>query len=251
MRRAEAGVLLVTCLLFASGCAPRAQEHLPVYPWKSPEEAIRIMAARARQIQTVSSECSMTLTRPDGQSVRLEGAVALSSPDKSVRIRTWKFNQAVFDLTLNGNGLWLELPHENERRSQVFPAGLSAGQFARALSFFGPEVFDNPRMKIRDTGTTELELVEPLENSQTLIIRVDRPTLTARQYFLADANGHAKFTLGLREYASVGPEGIVWPLRMVAINDGSQIDVELRNMQINVALPSRAFVPPRGAEKVP
>jgi outer membrane lipoprotein-sorting protein len=215
----------------------------------APEKAVRIMAARARQIQTVSSECSLTLSRADGQSVRLDGAVALSIPDKAVRIRAWKFNQAVFDLTLNRSGLWLEIPRDNDRRAQVLPAGLSAAQLARALSLFGPDIFDNPQMQIRDDGTRALELVGPVENHRTLIVHIDRPTLTARQYLLTDANGRVKFTLELMQYMEL--QGIVWPMRMTAINDGSRIDVELRDVQINAALPAGAFVPPRGAEKVP
>jgi hypothetical protein len=208
------------------------------------------MAARARQIQTVNSECSLTLTRADGESVRLDGAVAMSIPDKQVRLRAWKFNQAVFDLTLTHTGLWLEMPRENGRRTQILPAGLSAAQLARALSLFGPDVLEDPHARILDSGTGPLEFVAPLEGGQMLTVRIDRATLTARQYTISEG-GRVKFTLNLSAYEYRELQDVVWPMRMAAINDGSRIDVELRDVQINMPLPAAAFVPPRGAEKVP
>jgi outer membrane lipoprotein-sorting protein len=216
----------------------------------APEEAMRVMAVRARKIRAVNSECSMTLTRPNGESVRLDGAVALSVPDKQVRLRAWKFNQAVFDLTLTRSGLWLEIPSDSIRRTQILPAGLSAAQLARALSMFGPDIYEEPRAQIRDDGRKTLEIAEQLDGGQTLTVRVDRTTLTARQYTISEG-GRMKFSLVLSGYENRELEGIVWPTRMTATNDGSRIDVELRNVQINTPLPPAAFVPPRGAEKVP
>jgi outer membrane lipoprotein-sorting protein len=234
--------------MFVCGCAAQPQEHIPTYPWTDDRAALQNMAQRARSIQTVSSACSLNLTRADGQSVRLDGAIALSIADKRVRLRAWKFNQAVFDLTWTDSGLWLEVPGEGNRRAQVFPAGLSAAQLARALSLFGPDIF-NDHLQIRDTGGSTFEFTRPAANGQTMIARIDRPTLTVRQYRMLDTARRVRFTLDLSRYEQIG--GIVCPTYMTALNDGSRIDVELRDVQINVPLPPAAFVPPRGAEKVP
>ena len=71
--------------------------------------ALRILQDRGAGGEDGSQAASLlTLTRPDGQSVRLDAALVMSLPDHSVRLRAWKFNQAVFDLTLNPQGLWIE-----------------------------------------------------------------------------------------------------------------------------------------------
>ena len=237
-------------LLLLVGCAHRPpQENLPTYPWTDAPTALRAMAKRATQVKTINSPCALTLTRPNGESIRLDGALAISLPDKSVRIRAWKFNTAVFDLTLIPSGLFLELPRDPDRRPQVLPASLSAAQLARALSLLGPNFFEDPKPQTRDPGGPRFELSKPIEQGQTMIASVDRATLTVRQYRLLGPSTALRFTLDLAQYRDF--HGLPWPTRMVATNNGSRIDLELTDPQLNVPLPPRAFVPPRGAEKVP
>ncbi|HSU66469.1 MAG TPA: hypothetical protein VLJ39_06340 [Tepidisphaeraceae bacterium] len=197
----------------------------------------------------MSSACLLTLTRPDGNSVRLDGAVVLSLDDRSVRIRTWKFNQPVFDLTLTPQGLWVEVPRESRRRGEVLPASVSAGQLARALSVFGGDFFDDPNARVIDRGGKNLEVRKPMDAGQTMTAVVDRATLTVRQYRLADASGVVHFTLALKDYQQIN--GAFWPTRLIARSDTGTIDAELRDVEINGELPPAAFVPPRGAEKLP
>ncbi|HSZ54055.1 MAG TPA: hypothetical protein VK797_00220 [Tepidisphaeraceae bacterium] len=238
----------LTLILLSYGCTAPPREQIPVYPWTDARTAVRLMEHRAQAVQSVSSACTIILTRPDGQSVRLDSAIALSLPEKSVRLRAWKFNQAVFDLTLTKAGLWLEVPGDPHRREQVLPAGLSTAQLAHSLSLFGPEFFERSDLQTHDPGGAVFELTEHTSEGE-LIAQIDRSTLTVRQYRMIDTTGHVRFTLDLSSYAEFA--GVVWPTRMVAINDGSRIEIELRSMQINSPLPPGAFIPPHGAEKVP
>lgn len=207
------------------------------------------MTNRASAVKTINSPCALTLTRANGESVRLDGALAMSLPDKSVRIRAWKFNTAVFDLTLTPAGLWVELPRDPDRRPQVLPASLSAAQLARALSLFGPDFFEGPKPTLSDSGGARFELAKAVEQNQTMVASVDRATLTVRQYRLLGPSTAVRFTLDLLQYQEF--DGLAWPTRLVALNNGSRIDLELRDPQLNAALPPQAFVPPRRAEKLP
>lgn len=210
---------------------------------------MRDLSQRAHAVRTVSAACLLTLTRPDGNSVRLDGAIALSLPQRSVRIRAWKFDQPVFDLTLSGGELWIEGPRDERRRQQVVPAGASAGQLARALSVFGGDVFDGPEVRVLDAGGPWFEVRKPIGAGQTLMARVERATLTVRAYRLADENDVTRFTLTPSAYQDFG--GIRWPTRMLARSEFGTIDAELRDVEINAELPPVAFVHPARAEKAP
>lgn len=241
--------LIMGCsmVLLVIGCAHQP-ENLPTYPRMDDATALRTMAERASQLKTVNCSCILDLTRADGESIRLDGAIAMSIPDKRVRLRAWKFNQVVFDLTLTPDGTWIEMPSDPDRRTQVLPASVSAEQLARAISLFGPDILNDPKLQVLDTGGVEFRFRRPADDGQMFIGRVERSTLVIRQYQLLGPSGNTRFTLDLKHYADFG--GIVFPTELVALNNGSRIDVTLQQMQINQPLPPRAFVPPRRAEKL-
>jgi outer membrane lipoprotein-sorting protein len=242
-------LLLLCGALALMGCVqhPPPHENLPVYPWTDDQTALRELALRARAVKTVSAAALLTLRRPDGQSVRLDGAVAISLVDKSVRLRAWKLSQAVFDLTLTPAGLWIETPKDTQRHQQIAPASLSASKFARALSIFGGEVFQGPEIQVIDHGGPCFSVRKPLENGQQMTAEIDRATLTVRQYQLADSAGVIHLRLTLRDYHLFN--GIPWPTHLTARSDDGTIDVELRDVELNGQLPPGAFIPPRGAEQ--
>src|SRR5262245_46809970 len=99
--------LLIT-LIFITGCASKGPP-LPKYDWVDSQNALRILHDRAESIKTVSGTATIDLENAEGDSVRFDGAVAMAPPDR-FRMRAWKFNQAVFDLTLTPDGLWILTP---------------------------------------------------------------------------------------------------------------------------------------------
>jgi hypothetical protein len=238
---------LFACAFLLAGCATQPHDDLPRYTWTDDQAALRELSRRAHSVQSVSAAALLTLTRPDGQSVRLDGAVVISLSGRSVRLRAWKLSQAVFDLTLTPQGLWVEIPKDAARRQQIAPASMSASQLAHALSIFGGQVFDGPGVRIIDSGGAQFQVRQLLDDGRTMTAQVDRATLLVNQYRLADAAGVVHFTLSLRDYRTFG--GILWPTRLSARSDTGTIDAELRDVELNGDLPPTAFVPPRGAEK--
>lgn len=242
-------LFLICVALLLSGCVqhPVAHENLPPYPWTNDQTALRDLSLRAHAVKTVSAAAMLTLTRADRQSVRLDGAVAISLAEGSVRLRAWKLSQAVFDLTLTPAGLWIEAPKDEQRHQQIAPASLSASKFARALSIFGGAVFEGPEVQVIDRGGPRFWIRKPIENGQQVTAEIDRATLTIRQYQLADGAGVIRLRLMVRDYRLFN--SVPWPTHLTARSNDGTVDVELRDVELNGELPPGAFIPPHGAEK--
>lgn len=238
-------ILLCICLC-ACGCAAE-REDLPRFNWTDDQTALRILSQRAKSVRTVSAAALLTLTRPDGQSVRLDAAIAMSLPDNSVRLQAWKFNQKVFDLTLASNGLWVESPKDEAGPQRTLSASLSAAPLARALSLFGGDLFEGPGVQVIDHGGGQFLIRKRLDQGQTIDAYVDRALLVVRRYRLIDESGVARFTLTARHYHDL--HGLVWPTKLTAQSDYGQVDLELRDVELNGQIPAAAFVPPPGARR--
>lgn len=240
--------LSASVLLF--GCAhPPPHEDLPTYSWSDDQTALNELSNRAHAVRTISAAALLTLTRPDGQSVRLDGALAISLPAKGVRLRAWKLGQAVFDLTLTPGGLWIETPKDAARHEQIAPASLSASQFIRTLTLFSGGAFERPGARVIDHGGPTFQVRNTLPPEEILVATVNRSTLAVRQYQVIDAAGGSHFDLRLRDYHLFN--GLAWPTRLIARSDSGTIDAQLRDVELNTELPPAAFLPPHGAEKAP
>ena len=237
------------CLIaMIGGCAKTPPpENIPAYPPMDVPASLRTLADRAKQVRTLSGEGLITLTRPNGESVRLDAAVAMQPPRRT-RIRAWKFGHAVFDLTVTPDGVWIVSPDEGHRKEQVRAAGVSAGQLARTWSVLSGGFFDEPGLQVHATDT-QLIVRRQQPGEPTVVCEVDRRTLTPRRYSLLDDRGRSRFSLALDRYRTFGE--VVWPTHLVAKSDGGTVDIELRQVDVNPDLPPAAFTPPRRAEKLP
>lgn len=251
-KRAGAWLALLAFSIVAGGCRPKAPpaEDLPAYQWFDKETAIRDLRARADAVRTVSAECTVRLTRADGETVSFDGAIVTRNPGW-VRLRAWKFNRAVFDLTLQPAGLWVMTLDDAKRKEQILPAKVSAATFVRQWSYFNGALFDEAKAgNARVTGDT-LVLFDGAPTrgyDSRLHCEVDRRTLTPRRY-VYDDSGQRQFELTLDRYRVVN--GIPWPHRLVATGAMGRVVIEQRNVEINGELAPNAFVPPRRAEKQP
>jgi outer membrane lipoprotein-sorting protein len=240
---------LICCAMLVGviGCAG-SKESLPNYPRMSDAESIHTLAARAAKTKSVTSEGLITLRDSAGQTVRLDCVIVMRLPNE-LRLRAWKFGQAVFDLTLTSEGAWLIAPDDPERRAQVQTAGVSAAKLARTWSVLAGGFFDDPNVKVVKSSASRLEVSKADDNGVTIFCEIDRPTLTPRKYRMIDDQGATRFTLTLDRYAQFGDS--VWPQRVVAISDRGEIDIDLKSIEINGEIPEQAFKPPRRAEKLP
>jgi len=234
-------------LLGAGGCATRVQENIPTYPLTDAASTVRLVAEHAKQVHSLTGEGLITLTRPDGESVRLDAAMAMQPPQRA-RMRAWKFGRAVFDLTVTPEGVWAVIPEDPKRKEQITAAGVSAAKLAKTWSVLSGGFFESPGLKAETRGS-KLLVRREMSDEPLVVCEVDRSTLTPRKYSLLDDKGVTRFTLSLEQYRQFG--NVVWPTRLIAVSESGTVEIELRDVEINPELEPAAFVPPKRAEKLP
>lgn len=237
------GVVLLLALL--TGCAHK--ENIPTYPQMSATDTLAALATRSRAIKTLNGQGLITLTRPAGDSVRLDGAIAMAPPDRT-RLRAWKFGRAIFDLTVTPDGVWLVAPDDPEHKEKIRSAGVGAAQLAKTWSVLSGGFFDSPGLTTTERGG-RLIVRRETPGEPVVVCEVDRRTLTARRYTLLDDHGAQRFSMELDHYQPFGD--VVWPMRLLATSDTGTVEVALREVEINPELPPGAFTAPRRAEKLP
>lgn len=263
----RASLLLFVLLL--TGCHHEEPESIQHFPLADAPATLRALADRAHLLHTLSGEGLITLTRPDGQSIRLDAALVMRPPDDA-RVRAWKFGRVIFDLTITPDGVWAITPDDPDRKEQIHAAGVNAAKLAKTWSILAGSFFtsistpgqsggsDSDQSAAPDSSgiSTSATLQGPKlivrrnsPGNTTILCEVDRATLTPRKYLLLDNTGHQRFSLTLDHYKQFGP--IAWPTRLIAISEGGTVEVDLHDVQINPDLPKTAFIPPRRAEKLP
>ena len=238
-------LLLAVVFIAAAGCA-KPRPALPHVKWNSTDDARRILAGRARSVRTVSATGLLTLTRPDGESVRLDAALVSAPPDR-LRLRAWKLGRAVLDLTLTPDGLWLLSPEDRSLRDKVKSAGVGAGEVARQWSLLSGAFFERGDL---DADLLERYLVFQTPPSAVPILHcyVDQRSLVPERYTLSDAQQHTRFTLELDEYRLIGD--VPYPHRLRAQSGQGRIVLQFAEVELNTDLAPAAFDPPRRAEKI-
>jgi hypothetical protein len=229
------------------GCAARRAADLPAYRWIDTQTAINDLRARAASVKTVSAECAITLTRKGGEAVHLDGAMAMRNPGW-LRLRAWKLNRAVFDLTLQPAGLWIMAMDDPNRRDELMPATVNSAEFVEQWSYFNGKLFDlADAAGSRVGGDTLIVAANRFEKGTPprFVCEVDRATLTPRTYRYDDSG--PRFSLNLEEYREIN--GVLWPTRLIARGSMGTVTIEQRNVEMNRELAENAFVPPRRAEK--
>ena len=232
--------IVATCL----GCA---RERIPTYPPMSNAQSLATLRAHAHAIKTVSAAATLTLTRPNGDGIRLDAALVLKMPD-SARMRAWKFGHAVFDMTLTPDGLWIAAQQDDERRKEILAAGSNAAALMRQWLQLIVGSFDEGPGTSLSAESSILRFARRNEDQTLLTCEIQRETLTPRKYSLTDPGGAQRLSLRLSNYAELN--GVTWPQRIEAISQTGRITIELHDVSINDELAPIAFRPPARAEKV-
>ncbi len=234
-------------LALACGCHPAHPEHLAKYSAMDESSEVRTLARRSALVKTVSGTGTLELSQPNGDGVVLDVAVVLQMPNHA-RLRAWKMGQAVFDLTVSPEGVWLETGQQGSRKQQITSAGDNAARVTRGLSLLSGGFFDDPTLTGFDEGN-QLILRQQHPNEPAITCRVDRDTLTPRQFRMVDSTGVERFSLTLGEYADSA--GLLWPRKVTAVSSVGTIVVALDDLELNGETAEGAFVPPPRAEKLP
>ena len=233
-------LLVVTTL---AGCvAPEVKK----YRWVDEPTALAELRKRAAALKTLSAECEITLERPNGEAVRLNGALVMQPPNR-LRLRAWKLTRAVFDLTLNEDGLWVMTTDDAKRNEQLVPASVQAADFVRELSLFTGGFFtQDPPPWTQQRGSETIVFTRDTKNG-TLSCEVEREMLVPRRFYARGPEGQ-RVELKMDEYRTYR-DGVTWPDELQAVSELGSILVESRNVEVNRELAPNAFVPPKRAEK--
>jgi hypothetical protein len=246
MRRA---FILLLAAAIVGGCAhgKTGRESLASVEYSDDADALRILRERAAAVKTVSSRGTITFIRPDGESVRMDLAMASQPPDR-LRLRAWKLGRAIFDLTLTPDGLWLVAPDDPSLRQKVQKANVGAAEIARNWSMLSGAFFDRIDLKI-ERIPNDLLLTARHTDDLTLRCYVDQRALVPWVYLLQDDRGRRRFSLNLDDFRMIGE--IPYPHRVQAESDSGRVVVQLEEVELNEELAPAAFKPPRRAEKLP
>lgn len=248
-------LLMALVLCGMTGCtpAPRVAEALPEHEWVNASHALEVMAERADAIETLSGRCDVTLEQ-GGETVVLDGAVAARLPDR-LRLRGWKFDRAVMDLTVRGDEVWFWLAEEAE-------SSPDEGALAQIRAGGDRSYFDWPllvgmmsRTAWDDTALHGSSLIATrrLDDGWTLRMRIHRPTLTVRLYEVVDPRGEVVHRVSLGDYTLIDQKP--WPTRITATHTGSdgetrELTIRLSEIALNERLAAGAFDPPDRATRL-
>lgn len=233
-------IVLSASALALGGCGPR----LPVHPWRGHDLALRTIVHRAELLETLSAECRLILTRPDGTSTQLSGALVARMPGY-FRLRAWKLSQPVFDVTLTPQGLWIF--------TADFAGGgplreLPAERIVDAWSILSAGIVDPSWDPLPDLDRSRFRVGQDVSSSDAPTnCAIDRATLTIRECGFVAGEDDGILALRMDRYKVI--DGHVWPLRIEALSDHGQVTLLLDGVSINGKILEGAFQPPRRAIK--
>ena len=236
-------IALTFTLMAGAGCAP----SIPRYHWSSDEDAIRELFRRANEVRTIEAACAIALRDENDQHVTLDGALVARQPDY-LRIRAWKFEQALFDVTATPDGVWIDVP-DHDTRLQHFELG---DNISRAWAVFSGEFMKrNLTIDHKRSGSGEIIIVEapPASSDAITSCVVERDTLTPTRYEVRAHDGTLLYTIRLESPRQI--EGIIWPCRIVFGSGANSMSINLRDVELNGEINPNAFTPPPSAVRQP
>lgn len=236
MRRVIRFVPLTMLLVILAGC----QSSLPEYEPMSSQDTRRLMADQFRSIKVVRVVGRLKLTSSDGHRTSVDFATVLDRAQMKMRI--WKFNTVVYDLTVTDGGVWVyDALKDRESSATLDPGDMYQAWRLLTGSFF----LDNAtRGQELDTSTITYQLNGEDESIQCVI---DRRRLIARSYTISPSSGDA-LRMDLARYQMTG--GMPWPARMTLSGPAGRIQVQLDDISFPDIDTTAIFTPSSRAERI-
>jgi outer membrane lipoprotein-sorting protein len=246
------GLCIATCIAVSSlfwGCA----EKLPTYEWTTQVEALAVIRERSQSIKTIQAACDITLTDPGGRSVTLDGALVSRIPGW-LRMRAWKFNAAVFDVTMTPDGLWV-MQRDSPEIANGVPSSLDASQIADAWGLLNGGFFSGEVIWAREKTRMDRErfISKSRRNGHTpghesMQSQVERDTLLPLSY-QGGGGAERNDVVRLGRYRMVN--GIAFAHEIDLKAEVGHIVIRLRDVTLNEEPNPGAFRPPARAVKQP
>jgi hypothetical protein len=240
IRGALAGCCVAPMLL--AGCAG----PLPCYAWSGGANAMALMARRDAAIRTFSATCRLLLDSSAGK-IELRGVIVAHPPDR-LRIRAWKFSQAVFDVTMNPDGLYVFAKEQHDAASAEL-SRVTHRELADAATLL-PGFSAKAAWRIGDVGRGSFTRIRAVDQQKgVMACEVDKGTLTTRRCDFRATGGSVQQSLAFADYRIIG--GVPWPMRVSGSGSGGSFLIVFDDVHLNEDLPANVFAPPRRAVKQP
>ncbi|MEM9914806.1 MAG: hypothetical protein AAF911_07590 [Planctomycetota bacterium] len=240
-------LLLLACVL--PGCVTTAPP-LPTVEWDTLEDARQILIDRQNAIESVQAQLKLKITTPppESETNTLDAALVMQGDDR-FRLRAWKLNQTIFDLTATPDGTFIVANEEMKKRAPEAEHDLAelADQLNGLLR--GPNFSDAQLFRIEPAERFPLDfrdygLYAEWERSSA---RIDANTLAPYEFYLSSAQTNQAVVLN-PEYSEY-TNGI-WYRTVTATGDFGTVEMTFRDVELNGELNPRAFRPPRRAVRV-
>lgn len=247
-------IRLIVVVLFACtiGCRSHPPgESVPRAAGLSDAQIMEALARRADRVQRVMSAGTMRLETGEGESVRLDVAL-LASGDDRFRLRAWKLGRAVFDLTRDGDTLWLW--HANQdadaQAGTGGPALPNAAQLSAGWRLVCGHIFAEApdTLKTGDPLTATYGLA-PQAPGAVAQLAIDRDSQTVTRITILGPAGETRAVYEPARYRLI--DGVPWPTQLALRSEGVAFEITLDDVELNGELPAGAFDPPRDARKLP
>lgn len=242
MSTARLATLLLLLALPACRTTPPG-EDLPRYQGLTDEQVLAALAERADQVQRVMASGTLLLDDKDRGPIHLDIAMLAMGNDR-LRLRAWKLGQPAFDLTRDGDTLWLWVSDRSDEPQTPFP---SAQQIDIGWALLSGRLFTAPPQSIKSGDTLEVQYT--LDPSTSTRIQIDRQTLTITRLDIVSSGGQPQQTLLPEHYRLI--DNHPWATRLTSTGSGGRFVLQLDEVEINGDLPPGVFKPPHNATRQP
>lgn len=260
MRRTRTLLLVLALLAELAGCASGRGSAAPTLAALSPAEALAVLQLRAHSRDTTASSGTMTLISSAGEEVTLDFA-ARTRPG-CLRLRAWRFGEAVLDVTTTPKGAWLYVPPiggaddaEKPDETSTMPDLPDPDDLARAWTLISGGLLAHAA--IVDEDADVLTLQADLDGAPVRV-RIDRAHLRPVEYRFPetpDTSIQLEPAGWLDAGAGSDSGRPAWPRRVTLISPRGVIEIRFERAEVNPQQPEGVFDPPpratpfRGGEK--
>lgn len=235
-------LMFLLALSLLTGCVT-ATPPLPTVEWNTLEDARQILIDRQAAIESVQAQLKLKITSPppERETNTLDAALVIQGDDH-FRLRAWKLNQTIFDLTATPDGTFIVANEEMKKRAPEAEHDLGRlteqlGAMLRGLDWATADLSENT------SGYAPI-IVAGWDHGRS---SVDARSLAPMGYQPLASDSVALEQLQT-QYAQY--DNGIWYKQITAVGDFGTVEMTFRDVELNGELNPRAFKPLRRALRV-